>query len=293
MPADKFGTVSKNDIESALRAFENDLKKKGTPSPYSITVDEALEILLHLELCIKVKDATGMYQIPALLQGSTPKDAWNEDSKLDMYRGQRYECVHSVDIISPSSFVVFQSRCFYMPQTSHKAWKDGVKLVRIVGNKVVECLVNLGIRKEHCCIDVVLRWSNASGAEEVAETFLGDLKKMIVAVCNEKSPGVRFAWFYLDSAYLKRLDEDPAIYSSSDVDKNVEINAFDEILFSARPEGGRYSAVKDLAIMGHTKIQVFNSLYCKNLNILIQVFYILARIFSCEKSFFLSKETGF
>ena len=258
MPAEKYGTVSKDDMESALRAFENDLKKKGTPSPYSIKVDEALEILLHLELCIEVKNKPEVYQIPALLQCSIPSDAWNEDCKLDAYRGQRYECVHSVDIISPSSFVVFQSRCSYMPHTSHKAWKDGVKLVRIVGSNVVECLVNLGIRKEHCCIDVVLRWPSVSGAEEVAKAFLFELKQMIVAVCDEKSPGVLLDWFYLESAYLKRLDEDPAIYSSSNVDEKVKNNALDELLFSTRPEGSSYSAVKDLVIVGHTPKEVFH-----------------------------------
>ena len=94
-------------------------------------------------------------------------------------------------------------------------------------------------------------------AEEIARD---SIKQMIVAVCNEKSPGVRFAWFYLDSAYLKRLDEDPAIYLSSDVDRKVFENAFDEVLFSSRPKRSSYSAVKDLVIIGHTKIQVFNSL---------------------------------
>ena len=159
MSTGKSGRASIANIESALRAFENDLMHKGTPSPFWVTSRVAIEVLLYLELCIPVENEPGVYQIPALLQDSMPDGAWDKSSKLDVYRGQRYECVQPVDIISPSSFVVFQSRCIGRAgtSTSCSVWKDGVKLVRIDGDKVVECLVELGIKKSHCSVDVVLR----------------------------------------------------------------------------------------------------------------------------------------
>ena len=161
MPSEKSGEVSLKDIESALRAFEDDLKKRGTPSLYTVTVEEAIWVLLCLDLCIRVENSPGTFQIPALLQHSIPKGSWVEDAMFDVYRGQRYECSLSVDIISPSSFVVFQSRCSRMAKpTSREAWKDGVKLIRIVDDKVVGSRIELGIKKGHCCIDIILRWSS-------------------------------------------------------------------------------------------------------------------------------------
>ncbi|XP_065838506.1 death-associated protein kinase 1-like [Oscarella lobularis] len=250
MPSQKSGEVSLKDIELALKAFEDDLKKRGTPSSNTVTVEEAIQVLLCLDLCTEVeKSPEKKYQIPALLQHSIRRDAWIEDAMFDVYRGQRYECSLSVDIISPSSFVVFQSRCSRMNKpTRREAWKDGVKLVRIVDDKVVESRIELGIKKSHCCIDIVLRWSSKRACEEVAKEFMTEIKDMIMRACDERSPGVILNWFYLDSKHLKQLDEDPAIYSMVDVEKKVKQQAFDHVLFSVRPENGQHSAVRDLYI---------------------------------------------
>ena len=256
MPTGRSGRASIANIESALRAFENDLKHKGTPSPFSVTAREAIEVLLYLELCIPVENESEVYQIPALLQDSMPDGAWVKSPKLDVYRGQRYECVQAVDIISPSSFVVFQSRCIGMAGTGCSVWKDGVKLVRIVGDKVVECLVELGIKKSHCSVDVVLRWSSKAACHDVARALLVHLKEMIVRVCDERSPGVVLNWFYLDSAHLERLDEDPATYSSAEVDQRVEKSILDDVLFSARPKESHYCSVRDLAVVVDAQEQV-------------------------------------
>ena len=258
MPSGKSGEVSRKDIESALRAFENDLKKKGTPSSYTVTADEAIAVLLALDLCIRVEDFSELYQIPALLENSISRHSWKEDAIFDVYRGQRYECAHPVDIISPSSFVVFQSRCSRVAATSREAWKDGVKVVKIVGDKVVECLVDLGIKKGHCCIDLVVRWSNKSACNNVAKEFVAQLKDMIVGVCDERSPDVVLNWYYLDSKHLKRLDEDPAIYSISDVQRKLKEKTFDHVLFSVqrRTEKRHYSSVRDLVIMDESDEKV-------------------------------------
>ena len=254
MPSQKSGEVSLRDIESALRAFKDDLKKRGTPSSNTVTAKEAIWVLLCLDLCIEVEKSPGKFQIPALLQHSIPKGSWVEDAMFDVYRGQRYECSLSVDIISPSSFVVFQSRCSRMSKpTSREAWKDGVKLVRIVDDKVVESRIELGIKKGHCCIDIILRWSSKRACEEVAKEFLAEIKDMIMRACDERSPGVILNWFYLDSKHLKLLDEDPAIYSLSDVETKVKKNVFDHVLFSIRPEQRHYSPVRDLAIINETE----------------------------------------
>ena len=254
MPSQKSGEVSLKDIESALRAFGDDLKKRGTPSSYTVTVEEAIWVLLCLDLCIEVEPKK-KYQIPALLQHSIRHDAWIEDATFDVYRGQRYECFHCVDIISPSSFVVFQSRCSCMAKpTRREAWKDGVKLVRIVDDKVVESRIELGIKKSHCCIDIVLRWSSKRACEEVAKEFLTEIKDMIMRACDERSPGVILNWFYLDSKHLKQLDEDPAIYSMVDVEKKAKQQAFDHVLFSVRPENGQHSAVLDLYILTEEEV---------------------------------------
>ena len=250
MPSEKSGEVSLKDIESALRAFDDDLKKRGTPSLYTVSTYGAISVLLCLDLCIRVRNSPGKFQVPALLQHSIRRGAWVEDPMFDVYRGQRYECSYCVDIISPSSFVVFQSRCSRMAKpTSREAWKDGVKLVRIVDDKVVESRIELGIKKGHCCIDIILRWSSKKACDEVAKEFITEIKDMIAHVCDERSPGVILNWFYLDSKHLKQLDEDPAIYSMADVEKKVKEKAFDHVLFSIRPERGHYSSVRDLYIL--------------------------------------------
>ena len=256
----KPGMVTRQDIESALRAFENYLKHKDTPSPFSVTANEATEILLYLELCIRSRHIPVFYQIPALLEDSIPGDAWVENPMLNVYRGMRYECANSVDIILPLSFVVFQSRSSRMADTSYEAWKDGVKLVKIVDDKVVECLVTLGIKKSHCCIDVIIRWSSQTACHKLAKQMLNELKEMIVEVCEERSPGVLLNWFYLDSTHLKQLDEDPAIYLSSKVDQKIRKNAMNDQLFSDRPKR-HYLSVRDLAITGEEEVFIPNVIH--------------------------------
>ncbi|XP_065842926.1 death-associated protein kinase 1-like isoform X2 [Oscarella lobularis] len=251
MPAKKSAMASKEDMESALRAFENHLKQKGHPSPFVATVDEAIEVLLYLELCISIEDKPGMYQIPALLFDSISSDTWNKDSTLDVYRGQRYECAHPVDFISPSSFVILQCRCYHMPNVRHKAWKNGIKLIKIVDDKEVECLITMGAKMSHYCIDVILRWSSKDDCEAVAKEFLNELKSMISRACDERSPGVVLNWFYIDSSHLRELNENPAIYSSSEVDQKMKDpeKTLDHKLFSARPEGEKRCRIKDLVII--------------------------------------------
>ncbi|XP_065844346.1 death-associated protein kinase 1-like isoform X2 [Oscarella lobularis] len=247
MPREKFGKASKEDIESALRAFECYLSKKGTPSPFVVAADEAIEVLLFLELCLSLEG--GMYQIIALLNDKIPYVTWIEDSTFDVYRGQRYECTESVDIISPSSFVILQSRCSRMANVSHIVWKDGIRLIKIVGSKVIQCLITMGIKKGHHCIDLVLRWSSKDDCEAVAKEFVHELQSKIATVCDKRSPGVILNWFYLDSYHLKQLNADPALYSSSEVDQKVGSSSLDHKIFSIRPEGDNVCCVRDLVIL--------------------------------------------
>ena len=249
IPAKKSAMASREDMKWALRAFENHLKQKGHPSPFVATVDEAIEVLLYLELCFLIEGKPGVYQIPALLQHLIRHDAWVEDATFDVYRGQRYECARCVDIISPASFALFQSRCSLMNGTSHEAWKDGVKLVRVIDDKEVECLIESAIKKERCCIDIILRWSSKRASHKVAKEFLAELKAMIAKACDERSPGVILDWFYLDSSHLQRFDEDPAIYSNREVDHKLNGKALDHILFSTRPEKRNRSRVQNLVII--------------------------------------------
>ena len=249
MPRENSGKASKEDIETALRLFKMYLKQKGNPSPFVATADEALEVLLHLELCYPIEGKPGVYQIAALLDDAIPADAWFKDSTMDVYRGQRYECLHSVDIISPSSFVILQCRCYHMPNMSHEAWKNGIKLVKIVEDKEVECLITMDIKKGHHCIDIVVRWSSKDDCEAVAKEYVDQLKSMIAEVCDERSPGAILNWFYLDSSHLQQLSEDPAIYSSAEVDQKIHDKAVDHKLFSTRPEGKFRCRIKDLVII--------------------------------------------
>ena len=258
MQTGKLGKASKSDIESALTAFEDDLIHKGRPSAFVVKADVAIEVLHYLDLCIELEDAPGMYQIPALLDDSISPAAWVKDSTLDVYRGQRYECDKSVDIISPSSFVILQCRCSRLTNTSEELWKNGIKLVKIVGNKVIECLIQLGIKKGRHCIDVILRWSSKVECDAEAKKFSNELKSMIAQACDERSPGVILNWFYLDSSHLQQLNNDPAIYSSSEVDNKVNKKALDDLLFSTRPERRHRSSVKDLVILsGFTSGRIF------------------------------------
>ena len=247
MPREKFGKASKEDIKSALRTFEDYLSKKGTPSPFEVAADEAIEVLLFLELCIPLEG--GMYQITALLNDEIPANAWAEDPKFDVYRGQRYECDKSVDIISPSSFVILQSRCSRMDNVSHIVWKDGIKLIKIAGSRMIQYLITMSIKKGHHCIDVVLRWASKDDCETVAKEFLDELKSMIAAVCDERSPGVILNWFYLDSSHLKQLNADSAIYSSREVDQKVSGSSLHHKILSIRPEGDNVCCIRDLVIL--------------------------------------------
>ncbi|XP_065838484.1 uncharacterized protein [Oscarella lobularis] len=178
-----------------------------------------------------------------------PSDKWNKDSTLDVYRGQRYECAESIDIISPSSFVILQSRCSRMDNVSHIVWKDGIKLTKIAGSKVIECLITMSIKKGHHCIDVIVRWSSNDECDVTAKEFVDEVKSMIGAVCDERSPGVILNWFYLDSSNLKKLNADPAIYSSREVDQKVNERALNDKLFSVRPDKDNVCCVRDLVIL--------------------------------------------
>ena len=101
--------------------------------------------------------------------------------------------------------------------------------MRIIGNKEIECLIQLGFKKGRHCIDVILRWSSkVVECEAVAKKFLDDLKSMIAEACDDKSSGVILNWFYLDSSHLQQLDEDPAIYSSSEVDQKVREKSLED-----------------------------------------------------------------
>ena len=91
--------------------------------------------------------------------------------------------------------------------------------------------------------------------EEVAKELLAEIKDMMMRACDERSPGVILNWFYLDSKHLKKLDEDPAMYSMADVEMKVKKKAFDHVLFSVRPENGQNSPVCDLYIL--TEEEVF------------------------------------
>ncbi|XP_065838862.1 death-associated protein kinase 1-like isoform X2 [Oscarella lobularis] len=249
MQTGKSGKASKGDIESALTAFEDDLIYKGRPSAFVVKANVAIEVLRYLDLCIELEDAPRMYQIPALLDDSIPPAAWVKDLELDVYRGQRYECDKPIDIISPSSFVILQCRCSRLTDTSEELWKNGIKLVRIVDSKVIECLIQFGMKKGRHCIDVILRWSSKISCEAETRKFFKELKLLIAEACDERSPGVILNWFYLDSSHLQQLNEDPAIYSSSEVDKKVNEKALDHLLFSARPERRHRSSVRDLVVL--------------------------------------------
>ena len=209
-----------------------------------VTADEAIEVLRYLELCIPLEE--GIYQITALLNDEIPANAWAEDPKFDVYRGQRYECAESVDIISPSSFVILQSRCSSM---TNLMWKDGIRLIKIVGSRLIQCLITMGVKKGHHCIDVVLRWASKDDCEAVAKEFLDELKSMIADVCDERSPGVILDWFYLDSSHLKQLNSDPAVYSSREVDQKVSGSSLDHKILSIRPEGDNDICIRDLVIL--------------------------------------------
>ena len=261
-------------MERALRVFHT-----LHPSPYVATVDEAIQVLLYLELCIAVQGKPGVYQIPALLNDSIPDGTWVEDAEFDVYRGQRYECVKPVDIISPSSFVILQSRCYHMDDVSYEAWKNGFKLVKIAGNKMIHCLITMGRKKGHHCIDVVLRWSRKDDCEVVAKEFVDELKPQIAKVCDERSPGVILNWFYMDSSHLKELNEDPAIYSSKDVDQKVNDKALDDKLFSVRPEKKIFCIVRDLVIIVAEKTSSASgkSSVRKTLSVLISSFRFFSR----------------
>ena len=221
-----------------------------------MTAQEAIDVLLALELCIDVtgeKSSPKLYQIPALLHDSIPGDAWVKDSELNVYRGQRYECDDPVDIISPLSLVIFQSRCSQMANVNVnvrcKLWRDGVIIGRIVNDKKVQCLIKMRVKNGRHFIDVIIRWSSTAACEVVAKEFLDELKEMITEACSETSPGVLLNWFYLDSSYLKQLREDPPIYSSSEVDRRVIDKTLNHILYATRPEGEDISCpIKDLVI---------------------------------------------
>ena len=128
--------------------------------------------------------------------------------------------------------------------------------MRIIDDKEVECLIESAIKKERCCIDIILRWSNKSASHKVAKDFLTELKSMIAKACDERSPGVILDWFYMDSSHLQRYDEDPAINSYSEVNQKRQSVALNHILFSIRPEKRNRSRVRDLVIIEKVASQV-------------------------------------
>ena len=85
---------------------------------------------------------------------------------------------------------------------------------------------------------------------------------MIAEACDERSPGVILNWFYVDSSHLQQLHDDPAIYSSSEVNQKINEQALDDLLFSTRPERRHRSSVRDLVIIsGFTSGMIFLMVY--------------------------------
>ena len=159
LPSQNSGEVSLKDIESALRAFQNDLKRRGTPSSYMHGDCRRSDSSSSLPRSVHSGGSHSRFPLFFSIQFVTTPGS--KMRHLTCIEGQRYECSLSVDNI----YLAVVIRRLSISLFSHgqndgrEAWKDGVKLVRIVDDRVVESRIELGIKKGHCCIDVILRWS--------------------------------------------------------------------------------------------------------------------------------------
>ncbi|XP_065839693.1 death-associated protein kinase 1-like isoform X2 [Oscarella lobularis] len=239
------GKTTKNDIASALRSFAYEQKKKKSQAQsIDITADDAIEVLLFLELCFLVYGETDVYQIPALSEKLAPIRGWQSKPEMSVYRGSRFRCSDPTDIIPPGVFAVLQCRCSAAEDTCYdryEIWKGGIYLVKARNSHVVECLVCL--RKGDSAIDVIVRCDDQS--VRLGGELLSDVQQMMVEVRDKRCPGLPMDWFFLDSNEIGKkclLTESPeSVYTS----KSVEGKKLDDVVYALAPSTD-YSKVSQL-----------------------------------------------
>ena len=239
------GKTTKNDIASALRSFAYELKKKKSQAhSIDITADDAIEVLLFLELCFSVYGETDVYQIPALSEKLAPIRGWQSKPEMSVYRGSRFRCSDPTDIIPPGVFAVLQCRCSAAEDTCYdryEIWKGGIYLVKARNSHVAECLVCL--RKGDSALDVIVRCDDQS--VRLGGELLSDVQQMMVEVRDKRCPGLPMDWFLLDGNEIGKkclLTESPeSIYTT----KSVEGKKPDDVVCALAPSTD-YSKVGQL-----------------------------------------------
>eukprot|EP00118_Oscarella_pearsei_P019956 m.214746 g.214746 ORF g.214746 m.214746 type:complete len:998 (+) comp39819_c0_seq6:235-3228(+) len=235
------GQVKKEDVQSALKAFKNDLKHRGLQMIFDVTAQEAMEAFLHLELCYPVEGMPGGYLIPGLAWKSMPGHVWIKDDAMAVYRGLRYQCTHhETDIISPSVFVILHCRCSMLNDCRLEVWKDGFLVRMATKGKFAECLAKK--RDDHSAIDIVVRSPVAD--KEVARGLLKEMKGKLENICDDRSQGTALNWWCFDSKQLEELQVDPTSYSLREVSAMAREGKVDGFLFSS--SGKQQARVKDL-----------------------------------------------
>ena len=212
---DDTGRVNREDIEVALELFQDKQRERNLPC-VSFTVDEAIRVMLGLDLICQIegKDGPHSYHVPCLIKELKPAGVWEKRDDMVVYRGRRYRVSHpETDVIPPPLFPVLQSRCAAISGYRMILWKDGFKLEASGQSHLVECLVE--ITNDNDAVDVIVRCSK--GGECVAKDTLEDVTRTVELVRSDKANGTPMEWCYLDSDDLENLSSEVAVDERDDV----------------------------------------------------------------------------
>ena len=213
------GIVSKDQVKSALEVF-SEVKQTG-----SIAVDEAIEILCHLEICYPVKelpDTSVQYQFPALIQTLDRERLWRRKEDMVLYVGRRLQCKEKTDIITPGTMPFIQSRAaIKLHPTQPLVWKGGLMMQRTINRCRIEGLIEL--HEYEKSIDFVVRGPRDSEGE--CMTLLNEMLKLGQAVLEEKSAGTDLSLLYFSKTELQKLSAQPLAYASEVVEQAKQLGS--------------------------------------------------------------------
>ena len=209
----KSGIVTRKEIARALERFQQTRRDKGCPCAV-LTAEEAIAVMLDLDLVCVDQGAAESYQIPSLIEDDEPENVWDKSTELTFYRGRRFSVSNTkTAILPPSFFPVLQCRIRGFRNCRSNLWKAGVKLVPASG-LYAECLIRTSERSSF--VDFQVRC--ARGHENAASHLLHCSMAAAESVQRDRCSGTSMIWYYLDSSVLARhQNASIPIYEEDDV----------------------------------------------------------------------------
>ena len=235
------GTTTKDDIQSALEAFNNRKWEN---------IDETIRLLCHLEICYELSGKQNTYQFPALLKAKRPPDVWSENSEMTIYVGRRVRRAEKTDIITPGTMPFLQCHVRNVPcfdGSEPVVWQDGLMIRDTIDGFLVEGMITL--QEQDKALDFIVRGPVHS--ERECLKLLNNLMKTGKEILRKRSPGTESLLWYISFTELKQLKEFPLAYEKATIDKKIETSTNTSASVS---KGTVIDSLRDLLALGDNHI---------------------------------------